>query len=293
MKMVSATVKFTSTLTAICFSLAGAWAQDQGVCSNGNEKARHYYQNGNHFFYEKNYGQAIGDYTQAIAADPNFGQAYGNRAAARFNYGDIRGAQEDLAMASKHSSDKKSLLSLKYVIDERVRMTPQAWQLLNQHAGRNPGHFSTSIPNGYAALPFAETWKPTVNFIRSSQYPGTEDSPPGDPFIVKSKRHHFEEAPEKTKEDGGKFTSRDYFREGTEKAKAGDNDEAIALFTRSINMEQGFGDAYESRGMALYHSGDYAAALPDLEAADRITAGKQQLKEYIKILKKRLYRPYY
>lgn len=60
-----------------------------------------YYNRGNLYAVEKNYGRAIDDYTKAINLDSRLAQAYYNRAVAHYYEGDIKAAQQDLSHAGE------------------------------------------------------------------------------------------------------------------------------------------------------------------------------------------------
>lgn len=62
---------------------------------------------------QKDYEGAIREYTEAIRLNPSYGEAYGNRGAARFNVKDYRGALSDYDEALKMFPDNQALHTCK------------------------------------------------------------------------------------------------------------------------------------------------------------------------------------
>jgi len=84
---------------------------------------------------------------------------------------------------------------------------------------------------------------------------------------------------------GSQLSSREYFARGCEKSKATNYAAAIPEFSKCIEMEPGFGDAYANRGLARFHTQDFAGALQDFKEADRLIPNNQELKRYIELSK--------
>jgi tetratricopeptide (TPR) repeat protein len=128
-----------------------------------SEGALRYFQRGDYYFARKDFAQAIGEYNQAIAKDDNYGMAYGNRAAARVNCGDYKGALEDVEIARGICGNFPCLGSLKDTITREMQTTPQQRQLAQQHNAANK-----TAAN--AGLPFTEMPSKPFTVIRSSQH---------------------------------------------------------------------------------------------------------------------------
>lgn len=78
----------------------GHWQQDP------LGRARLMFYRGNSFLFSNKLQEAIADYSAAIEADPNFAQAYFNRAFARSERGDNDGAVQDYTAAIRLASDE-------------------------------------------------------------------------------------------------------------------------------------------------------------------------------------------
>jgi len=74
----------------------------------------------------KNYAGAIEYYTQAIDLNPKYGEAYGNRGAARFNAKDFNGALSDYNEALKIFPSNKALVALKDQVEGVLRENANA-----------------------------------------------------------------------------------------------------------------------------------------------------------------------
>jgi tetratricopeptide (TPR) repeat protein len=69
----------------------------------------------------KDYASAIRDYTEALRLDPHYGEALGNRGAARFNAQDYKGALSDYNAALKIFPGNKALIGLKSQVETAIQ----------------------------------------------------------------------------------------------------------------------------------------------------------------------------
>ncbi len=74
----------------------------------------------------KNYAGAVEYYTQAIDLNPKYGEAFGNRGAARFNLKDFNGSLSDYNQALKIFPNNKALVSLKEQVEDVLRESARA-----------------------------------------------------------------------------------------------------------------------------------------------------------------------
>lgn len=115
---------------------SAAYADDFGIYAgkpNGtaaattNEKltAVQYYDRGTKASADKDYESAVRDLTEAIRMNPKYGEAYGNRGAARFNLHDYQGALSDYNEALKFFPNNKALLDLKVQAENAMKEAEQ------------------------------------------------------------------------------------------------------------------------------------------------------------------------
>ena len=90
--------------------------------------AKEYYVRGLNFANNKNWAEAASDYSEAIKLNPHYGEAYGNRGAAKFNLRDFNGALSDYNEALKIFPTNKTLLGLKVQAEQALHETANSQQ---------------------------------------------------------------------------------------------------------------------------------------------------------------------
>lgn len=90
-----------------------------------SKKHTYYYHRGNAYLVEKNGQKAIEDYTQAIRINPNNVLAYRNRGEARSNLGDIQGAIQDLRKAASLYQAQRKIDDYKAVKTRIIQLQRQ------------------------------------------------------------------------------------------------------------------------------------------------------------------------
>jgi tetratricopeptide (TPR) repeat protein len=83
--------------------------------------AKEYYVRGLTESNNKDYASAVRDYTEALRLDPHYGEALGNRGAARFNAHDYNGALSDYNAALKIFPGNKALIGLKSQVETAIQ----------------------------------------------------------------------------------------------------------------------------------------------------------------------------
>jgi tetratricopeptide (TPR) repeat protein len=291
----------------------------------------------------KDYAGAIAEFNQAIAIDPNYGKAFGNRASARFNAGDYNGAIHDLDVALRFYPNMPALVSLRErarnAIDETsqsqqqaasqrayanrllqqailggdmadpstiIMMRAQQNGLINSGPRVNPFANNPLVVNqgsgGQVTNPLAPQQSADTNSASSKLEAMTQDmSPdseePSQPSSAGSDDSSGQSAstgqPSSPVQppSGGQLSSRQYFTRGCEKSKATNYAAAIPDFSKCIEQEPNFGDAYANRGLARFHTQDFQGALQDFQAADRLIPNNQELKRYIDLSRQALKSP--
>jgi tetratricopeptide (TPR) repeat protein len=98
--------------------------------------SKQYYVHGLKEADNKNYSEAVKYYSQALNLNPHYGEAYGNRGAARFNLKDYNGALSDYNAALKIFPENKALLDLKAQAEGVLRANAGASHPQNQAEGQ-------------------------------------------------------------------------------------------------------------------------------------------------------------
>ena len=189
---------------------------------------------------QDNHELALADYDKSIALNPNYPFAYAARGA-------IYAAKGDFDRALKNH-------------DEAIRLKPELAALYNNRGlvRRNSGDmkgaiadFSTAIrldPKNTLALAFR-----------------------GNAYLSRNESGHaladFEAALRLS------TTNQDmaYYGRAEIKLERGDNDGAIADYSKALEFAPDMVDAYINRGVAFVRKGDYAASIPNYDAALKLT----------------------
>lgn len=82
--------------------------------------AKEYYMRGTEESQQKNYSDAVSDFDEALRMNPNYGEALGNRGAARFNLNNYQGALSDYDAALKIFPGNQALLNLKAQAEQAI-----------------------------------------------------------------------------------------------------------------------------------------------------------------------------
>jgi tetratricopeptide (TPR) repeat protein len=294
-----------------------------------NTEAQKHFVTGTNLADSKNYNEAIAEFDQAIAGDPKFAKAYANRASARFNLGNYQGAIQDLDFALKYFPNMPALVSLREKASQQLEAASQSQQAAQRRAYGNAllqqailggGDFSDPstmimmrargagmVNSGPIVNPFAKN--PLVanqsvslaNPEGSQQDTGTNSasarlstmtqgmSPDVEP--PQNSEANASTSSSRSMPSCPAVSSREYFAHGCELSKAMNYAGAIPEFSKCIEMEPNFGDAYANRGLARFHTHDFAGALQDFQAADRLIPNNQELKRYIDLSKQALNSP--
>jgi tetratricopeptide (TPR) repeat protein len=85
---------------------------------------------------DKKWADAEQYYTEALNLDPHYGEAYGNRGAARFNLKDFNGALSDYNAALKIFPTNKALFDLKVQVEGVLRENAAANQAAQNQASQ-------------------------------------------------------------------------------------------------------------------------------------------------------------
>jgi tetratricopeptide (TPR) repeat protein len=95
--------------------------------------AKDYFARGTSESTNKNYDDAVADFNEALRLNPNYGEAFGNRGAAKFDLQDFTGALSDYNAALKVFPANQALLNLKsqaeQAINERDNQAARAAQI--------------------------------------------------------------------------------------------------------------------------------------------------------------------
>jgi len=289
----------TSALT-MCTTLSAL--AETTVGGSNSPVAQQHFVEGTHKTDKGDNAGAVSELTEAITIDPKFGKAYANRAAARFNIHDYKGAIADIDVALKFYPNMQYLVDLRgksvHAMEapeaanqqtNQQQMTRQRanQQLIQAMLGGDLADPSTlllmqaqrkGLMNGGAA-------RPVVNpFAQHPLVVGQQNLTPGvaSANLTTPDDHSTSQMPSAT----ASKTAKEYFDLGCEKNKKMDFNGAIPEFDQSIALNSNFGDAFANRGLARFHIKDYPGALKDFQEADRLIPNNQQLKNLIELARR-------
>jgi tetratricopeptide (TPR) repeat protein len=228
------------------------------------------------FYYKKDYGRAIADYTQTIKLKPEFADAYANRGLAYYHKKDYDRAILDFNQAIKLKpdyadayflrgnaySDKKDYDRAILDFNQTIKLQPNAADAydLRGNAYSDKKDYDRAILDYTQVIKLKPDYAAAVYNLRGGAYFDKKDY---DRAIL-----DFNQAI-KLKSDYADA----YFSRGAAYSDKKDYDRAILDFNQAIEFKPNFTVAYFSRGVAYSDKEDYDRAILDFNQAIKLQPG--------------------
>ncbi len=159
--------------------------------------------------------------------------------------------------------------------------------IVNPFANLVPGATmnGNQISNPFAQAQQSDTQSASSKLSAMTQGMSTDDDEPTSQPAPEPQSEPSPAANNMGNAGSAQLSSREYFSRGCDKSKATNYAAAIPEFSKCIELEPGFGDAYANRGLARFHTKDFPGALQDFTEADHLIPNNQELKRYIELSK--------
>ena len=211
-----------------------------------------YFYRGNAYKALENYLAAITDYTQALQLDPNFANAYNNRATSRASLGDIQGSIADFTQAIQIDPQDAITYYNRGILLKKYGNKQGAIADFSSVIGINP-NFQDAYENRGILRFELEDYEGTIEDLTRAIY-------------LKSN------------------SSKVYGVRGFARYELGDNDGAIEDFTQALRLNPTEAYIYYSRGITRANMGDILGSRSDFQKAAQLYLEQGDIEFYQKVI---------
>lgn len=277
--------RYEQAVDELTRALAAAGFEEQPL-SILTEGAKLYYRRGVAYLKMGFPDTAAADLTDAIKLVPNYGDAYEARGRAYLALGDAFKARRDLTQAIRLQADnagayrargeaylergdyERAVADFEHAVQQDPVLEPATRALLSQAYLRWSQELAEEGDTVLAAEKLAAAKQ--FNGAHVEQQQAAEVEPPPTPLEQTVAKPVINEADE-------------LFAAGLEQQQAGKLDQALANYTRAIDLRPDFAEAYLRRGHALLALGFPDTAIEDLKAATWRESSPELLAEALRL----------
>ncbi|MBW4497732.1 MAG: serine protease [Oscillatoria princeps RMCB-10] len=215
---------------------------------------------------------ALAEYSQAIAMNPNYADAYNNRGVVRYDSGDKPAALADYNEAIRINPNLASAYYNRGLVRYDSGDKPAALADYNQAIRINPNYADAYNNRGVvrydsgdkpaALADYNQAIRINPNYADAYNNRGVVRYDSGDkPAALADYNEAIRINPN---------LASAYYNRGLVRYDSGDKPAALADYNQAIRINPNYADAYNNRGLVHYDSGDKPAALADYNQAIRI-----------------------
>jgi tetratricopeptide (TPR) repeat protein len=251
-------------------------------------KAEEYFERGVAKSRQSDYNEAIEDYTQAIALNPQFAEAYFRRGNAYLNRNEEKKALRDYKQALRLAPDDRLTNSIQSQVYRLSKDYDRALAEAEQGVQRNPEYDEAYFMRGLVRIELrdydgaisdnTEAIRLNPQYVMAYNNRGVAHKYKGD---YDSAINDFTDAIRINPKHALAYRNR-----GIARNEKSDYDGAIADFTEAIRLTPRDADAYYTRGQVRSDKGDLDKAIADFEAALIIDPDYMSAKKSLDLVQK-------